>query len=174
MALDDALVEADVFRRYGLLEKAVDQLRPWIDRAPGNLRVREKLFELFLEQGSRAEAREQAEILAEAYATTGREDRIRGLEGLLGEPLREAPPEPEAPAAEVAEPLEEGIVLAGTEGVELSAEEEEGQEEEAEAGEAPAAAPSEEPAEVEFALEVEARPAEPVEPAAIPEFASQA
>ena len=91
-ALDDALVEADVFRRYGLVEKAVDQLKPWLERAPGNLRIREKLFEIFLEQGHRAEAREQAEILAEAYGTSGREDRIRGLEGLLGEPLRAAAP----------------------------------------------------------------------------------
>ncbi len=174
MALDDALVEADVFRRYGLLEKAVDQLRPWIDRAPGNLRVREKLFELFLEQGNRADARQQAEILAEAYATTGREDRIRGLEGLLGEPLREAPPEPEAPAAAVAEPLVEEFVLAGSEGVELSAETETDDEEEEEAGEVVAAAPSEEPAEVESPVDVEARAAEPVEPAEVPAFASQA
>ncbi|MBK6407206.1 MAG: hypothetical protein IPF66_20615 [Holophagales bacterium] len=159
-ALDDALVEADVFRRYGLLEKAVDQLRPWIERAPGNLKVREKLFEICLEQGNRAAAREHAEILAEAYGTTGREDRIRGLEGLLGEPLREAPPEPEAPAAAVAEPLEEELVVAGTEGVELSAEEEEGEDDEADAEEALAVAPSEEPA--------------AIEPAAFPAFVSQA
>ena len=99
-ALDDALVEADVFRRYGLVEKALDQLRPWLERAPGNLRVREKLFEIFLEQGNRAEAREQAEILAEAYGVSGREDRIRGLEGLLGEPLRAVPSrEVEVPVA---------------------------------------------------------------------------
>ena len=111
-ALDDALVEADVFRRYGLVEKAIDQLRPWLEKAPGNLRVREKLFEIFLEQGNRAEAREQAEILAEAYGVSGREDRIRGLEGLLGEPLRAVPPaEVEVPVA-VVEPAAEEVVVA--------------------------------------------------------------
>ena len=94
-ALEDALVEADVFRRYGLLEKAVDQLRPWLEREPANLRVREKLFEIHLEQGNRDEARGHAAILAEAYGASGREDRIRGLAALLGEPVREAPPETE-------------------------------------------------------------------------------
>jgi tetratricopeptide (TPR) repeat protein len=93
-ALEDALVEADVFRRYGLLEKAVDQLRPLLERDPANLRVREKLFEIHLEQGNRDEARTHAAILAEAYGASGREDRIRGLAALLGEPVREATPEP--------------------------------------------------------------------------------
>lgn len=87
-AVEDALVEADVFRRYGLLEKALDQLVPWIDKAPGNLKVRERLFEITLEQGNRAAARTHGIVLAEAYEAVGRDDRIRGLEGLLGEPLR--------------------------------------------------------------------------------------
>ncbi len=104
--IEDALVEADVFRRYGLLEKAVDQLQPLLEKDSENLRIREKLFEIHLEQGHRDEARSHAEILAEAYATTGREDRIRGLEALLGEPLREAPPS--EPAA--VEPVEEPAV----------------------------------------------------------------
>ncbi len=101
-AVEDALVEADVFRRYGLLEKALDQLVPWIERAPGNLKVRERLFEITLEQGNREAARGHAIVLAEAYEAVGREDRIRGLEGLLGESLRAAAEEPpavvEAPA----------------------------------------------------------------------------
>lgn len=107
-AIEDALVEADVFRRYGLLEKAVDQLEPWLDKDPGNVRIREKLFEIHLEQGHREEARAHAAVLADTYATTGREDRIRGLEGLLGETLREAPPS--EPAGD--EPLEESPAAA--------------------------------------------------------------
>lgn len=100
--LEDALVEADVFRRYGLLEKAVDQLAPWLEKAPGNLRIRERLFEIHLEHGDREPARVHAMILAEAYAKEGREDRIRGLEALLGEALREVPEaEPVREEAEV-------------------------------------------------------------------------
>ena len=95
--LEDALVEADVFRRYGLLEKAVDQLSPWLEKAPENLKIRERLFEIHLERGDRAEARSHAAILAGVYAESGREDRIRGLEALLGEPLREAAPAKPAP-----------------------------------------------------------------------------
>ena len=115
--LEDALVEADVFRRYGLLEKAVDQLSPWLEKAPGNLRIRERLFEIQLERGDREQARGHAALLAEAYAEEGREDRIRGLEALLGEPLRAAPPSepvsaeagpvPEEAAAEPAPEAEE-------------------------------------------------------------------
>ncbi len=157
-ALDDALVEADVFRRYGLLEKAVDQLRPWIERVPDNLRIREKLFELFLEQGSRAEAREQAEILAEAYGATGREDRIRGLEGLLGEPLREISPEPQVSPVPVDTPPAEEFVLEEAEAEALTA----GEADEAETA---VAAPPDEPSEIEVSSEVEESPAELVEPA---------
>ena len=105
-ALDDALVEADVFRRYGLLEKAVEQLRPWLEKAPENLKVRERLFELHLEQGHRDEARSHGTVLAEAYSATGRDDRVKALEALLGEPLRPAVPEPapEAPGLPRLEP----------------------------------------------------------------------
>ncbi len=102
-AVEDALVEADVFRRYGLLEKALDQLVPWIDKAPENLKVRERLFEITLEQGNREAARVHAIVLAEAYEAVGRDDRIRGLEGLLGESLR---PEAEPPAVVVEAPAE--------------------------------------------------------------------
>ena len=104
--LEDALVEADVFRRYGLLEKAVDQLSPWLEKAPGNLRIRERLFEIHLEHGDREQARAHAVILAEAYAEDGREDRIRGLEALLGEPVREVPAEEPVPPEVEAVPEE--------------------------------------------------------------------
>ena len=109
-AVEDALVEADVFRRYGLLEKALDQLLPWIDKAPGNLKVRERLFEITLEQGNREAARVHGLFLAEAYEAVGRDDRIRGLEGLLGEPLRPATDVPPAVVVEgPAEPLPESF-----------------------------------------------------------------
>lgn len=104
-ALEDALVEAEVFRRYGLLDKAIDQIQPLLERDPANVRVREKVFEIHLEQGNREIARSHAEVLAAAYEADGREERIRGLEALLGEPLRLAAvaapaPAPEPPAAE--------------------------------------------------------------------------
>ncbi|MBK9088496.1 MAG: hypothetical protein IPL90_05410 [Holophagales bacterium] len=180
-ALDDALVEADVFRRYGLVEKALDQLRPWLERAPGNLRVREKLFEIFLEQGNRAEAREQAEILAEAYAVSGREDRIRGLEGLLGEPLRAVPAaEVESPVALV-EPPEEEVVVASEQAEPAALEEpiEAAIEEEPETGtgepvEEAVAASAEEPGEGQLLPKAEGEPTEPPVQAEAPPVVSRA
>ena len=180
-ALDDALVEADVFRRYGLVEKALDQLRPWLDRAPGNLKVREKLFEIFLEQGNRAEAREQAEILAEAYAVSGREDRIRGLEGLLGEPLRAVPPaEVEVPVA-IVEPAAEEVVVAREQAEPTALEEpaEVATEEQPQTGteepvEEVVAASTDEPGEEQPLTEAEGGPAEPPVLAEVPSAVSQA
>ena len=103
-AIEESLTEADVYRRYGLLEKALEQIEPWVSKAPGNLKVREKVFEITLEQGNRDAARTHGTFLAEAYGAVGREDRIRGLEALLGEPLRAAPATEEPPVAEAAPP----------------------------------------------------------------------
>ena len=50
-AIESALGEADVFRKYGLYDKAVDHLRGILKRAPDTLPLREKLFELALEGG---------------------------------------------------------------------------------------------------------------------------
>ncbi len=94
-ALDEALVEAEVFRKYGLLEKAVDQLTPFLEQAPESLRLREKLFEIYLEQGRKDLARAEADVLVHRYRQEGREERIRGLEALLGLPT-EAPSHPVA------------------------------------------------------------------------------
>src|SRR5204862_382799 len=89
--VEEALVEADVFRKYGLLEKAAEQLKSFAKARPDALKVREKLFEIYLEQGKKAAARREAESLKETYRADGREDRIRALDTLLAEP--------EAPAA---------------------------------------------------------------------------
>lgn len=114
--VEEALVEAEIFRKYGLYDKAADQLRLLLPRFSESLKVREKLFEVLLEQGKKDLAREQADELMKLYAESGREDRIRGLKGLLGEPqppsgvqegpkaaapplpVEEAPPAVEVPA----------------------------------------------------------------------------
>ncbi|MBK9967733.1 MAG: hypothetical protein IPP07_23795 [Holophagales bacterium] len=168
-ALDDALVEADVFRRYGLVEKAVDQLRPWLERAPGNLKVREKLFEIFLEQGQLAQAREQAQVLADAYAESGREDRIRGLEGLLGEPLRVAAPVAERPAVAAVEPSLEEFDFSPE-----RAGEPERTEETAEADGASIAEPTEEPVETTWTDEAPVEQLLPESESELAEFPSPA
>lgn len=88
--LEEALVEAEVFRKYGLLDKAVEHLRAALRKSPNAVKLREKLFEILLEKGDKAAARTEAAPLLERYRADGREDRVRGLEALLGEPA--APP----------------------------------------------------------------------------------
>ncbi len=97
--VEEALVEAEIFRKYGLLDKAIDQIKGLVSQFPQHTRLREKLFELYLENGSKSAAKGEAEELKKIYALDGREDRIRGLAALLGEPLP-APPQP--PVAEAA------------------------------------------------------------------------
>ena len=96
IAVDEALVEVDVFRKYGLLEKAVEKLRPLVHDYSSNVRCREKLFELLLEQGKTRMARKEAEALKVLYEGDGRVDRVRAMEDLLGEsldvPARPVPP----------------------------------------------------------------------------------
>jgi pilus assembly protein FimV len=81
--LDTALAEAEVFRKYGLWDKAIEQLSGMLVGAPGALALREKLFEIYLESGKKTAAVEQAEILKDRYRAQGRLDRERALDSLL-------------------------------------------------------------------------------------------
>jgi tetratricopeptide (TPR) repeat protein len=84
-AIESALAEADVFRKYGLYDKAVEHLRGILKRAPDTLPLREKLFELALEGGRKNVAIAEAERLKNLYRTEGRDDRISAIDALLVE-----------------------------------------------------------------------------------------
>src|ERR1019366_4501636 len=84
-ATESALSEADVFRKYGLYDKAVDHLRGILKRAPDALPLREKLFELALEGGRKNVAIAEAERLKSLYRTEGRDDRVSAIDALLVE-----------------------------------------------------------------------------------------
>ncbi len=84
-AIESALAEADVFRKYGLYDKAVDHLRGILKRAPDTLPLREKLFELALEGGRKNVAIAEAERLKGLYRTEGRDDRVSAIDALLVE-----------------------------------------------------------------------------------------
>jgi len=111
--LEEALVEAEVFRKYGLLDKAVEHLRSALRKSPNAVKLREKLFEILLEKGDRTTARTEAAPLLERYRTEGREDRVRGLEALLGEPASTPAavlPAPPVPAALPPAPAAAGLI----------------------------------------------------------------
>ncbi|MFI5120737.1 MAG: tetratricopeptide repeat protein [Thermoanaerobaculia bacterium] len=84
-AIEAALAEADVFRKYGLYEKAVDHLRGILKSAPDTLSLREKLFELALEGGRKNVAIAEAERLKSLYRSEGRDDRVSAIDALLVE-----------------------------------------------------------------------------------------
>ncbi len=81
--IETILGESEVFRKYGLYDKAVDQLSGLLERAPENLPLREKLFEVYLEAGRKPLALREADALKEGYRKAGREDRVQALDALL-------------------------------------------------------------------------------------------
>jgi tetratricopeptide (TPR) repeat protein len=101
---EEVLVEAEVFRKYGLLDKAIDQLKSFSRVRPDVLRVREKLFELYLEQGKKNSARREAEYLRQRYTEEGREDRVRAIDALVGGAVVASQPSATAPPLLVTAP----------------------------------------------------------------------
>ena len=85
MELETILAEVEIFRKYGLLEKAIETLRGALLRHADALPLREKLFEVCLEAGKKSAAIREAELLKERYRADGRQDRVAALDALLVE-----------------------------------------------------------------------------------------
>ncbi len=158
----ERFAEANVFAKYGLIEKAIDHLREILASFPEMHEAREKLVTLLVERGDVEGAREIAAPLEAHYRREGMLKELKTLRGVLGE---SGGPEP----VEVLEEEEEEVLF-----IELDAEDEAvlGVDLEepaaAEAPEVPPEAPPEEPV-LEFEIEEEAPPAAAVqEPAAEP------
>ncbi|MGC1456318.1 MAG: tetratricopeptide repeat protein [Nitrospirota bacterium] len=105
-----AFTEADVLIKYGLADKAVEQLEALSSNFPENPRIRIKLRELYREQGNIEKAVQHALFAVSLYSKFGREDQAAAtlqetLEMAPGHPavrsrLGMAPVEPEEPARE--------------------------------------------------------------------------
>jgi pilus assembly protein FimV len=81
--LETLVVEAEVFAKYGLTDKAIERLFSLARKRPDLLKVRERLVELLAESKNPALSRE-AEALAAVYRREGRPadaDRLLGLTG---------------------------------------------------------------------------------------------
>jgi tetratricopeptide (TPR) repeat protein len=76
--VETLVVEAEVFARYGLADKAVERLRALVRRRPDLVRARERMVELMAESQNPALNREVDE-LAEYYRGSGRADQAEGL-----------------------------------------------------------------------------------------------
>ncbi|HTR01875.1 MAG TPA: tetratricopeptide repeat protein [Thermoanaerobaculia bacterium] len=96
--VETLIVEAEVFARYGLADKAIERLFALVRRRPDLLKARERLVELLAESKNPALPRE-AEALARALAEAGRPDEARRVLVRAGLGAAEAEPTTPSPAA---------------------------------------------------------------------------
>jgi tetratricopeptide (TPR) repeat protein len=77
--IKEKLTEAEVFVRYGLVDKAVDQLKDVLESFRFHVESREKLIEIYKDQGMNREAAEQVAELARVHERRGESDRAEQL-----------------------------------------------------------------------------------------------
>ena len=91
--VETLVVEAEVFAKYGLTDKAVERLRSLVRRRPDLLKARERLVEL-MGESKNAALPQEAEALAKVYREAGRHADAEALLSRLGGGVREAAPPP--------------------------------------------------------------------------------
>lgn len=103
--IETLVVEAEVFAKYGLADKAIERLRTLVRRRPDLVRARQRLVDLMVESQNPA-LKQEAEALAETFR---REGRVQEAEALLARVAQagmpSAPREPAAPARATAREL---------------------------------------------------------------------
>jgi tetratricopeptide (TPR) repeat protein len=75
----EKFTEAEVFVRYGLVEKAIEQLRDLLETFPFHTGSLEKLIEVYVDQGMNREAAEHLLKLAQVEERMGNPDRAAEL-----------------------------------------------------------------------------------------------
>jgi pilus assembly protein FimV len=103
--IETLIVEAEVFAKYGLVDKAIERLFSLVRRRPDLLKARERLVQLLAESKNPALARE-ADALATVYTGSGSPGdaaRVLAMAGLTAAVDAEPPvaPPPPAPPADV-------------------------------------------------------------------------
>jgi len=128
MPLEDLVLEAQVYQRYGLNDKAVKLLEPLRDKNPGNISVLELLFDIHMDTDSEGSA-PVGEELFNAFVEAGEDDKagavLEKMKGLAAgqeavsrlmarfpgaqEPAVPETVAPAASASEVADPFAEEL-----------------------------------------------------------------
>ncbi len=90
--IKEKMTEAEVFVRYGLVDKAVDQLKEVLERFRFHTVTREKLIEIYRDQGMSSEAAEELMQLSSIFARLGKNEEAekarteaRSINPALGE-----------------------------------------------------------------------------------------
>ncbi len=89
--VSEHFTEAEVFIKYGLLEKAKQQLLAILAKYPRHVASHVKLKEIYVEEGTRDKAAEECLALADLMKAKGREDDARDL---INEAIRIDPNNP--------------------------------------------------------------------------------
>jgi tetratricopeptide (TPR) repeat protein len=104
--IEEHLAEGRVFRKYGLGDKARDQLEAVVARFPDNLEALQELVDLHREKGDKDAAAQRLRVMAEVHRLKGDAERAGRLDAeaaaLVGAAV--APEPPSAPAAAPAAP----------------------------------------------------------------------
>jgi tetratricopeptide (TPR) repeat protein len=112
-AVADALVEADIYLKYGLFEEARNLLEECSKDEPENIDIHVRLKSLYINTGSKEQAVAECLKLRDLYEKTGDEEK---KEQITQEAIAIYPGDPRL--AEIARPLpEEEISVAAQEGV---------------------------------------------------------
>jgi tetratricopeptide (TPR) repeat protein len=102
--ISEHLGEGRVFRKYGLGDKARDQLEAVLARFPDNLEALQELVELHKEKDESAAAAQRLRVMAEVHRLKGEPDKAQRLDS-EADALAPAPAAPPAPAPPPAAPV---------------------------------------------------------------------
>ena len=77
--VSEHLIEADVFTKYGLIDKAIEQLQIITARYANSIVAHQKLKEIYLEKGERSKAVEECVIMSKILRKKGDMDQAEDL-----------------------------------------------------------------------------------------------
>lgn len=77
--VSEHLIEADVFTKYGLIDKAIEQLHIITGRYANSVVARQKLKEIYVEKGERGKAVEECVIMSKIFRRQGDMDQAEDL-----------------------------------------------------------------------------------------------
>jgi tetratricopeptide (TPR) repeat protein len=77
--VSEHLIEADVFTKYGLIDKAIEQLHIITGRYANSVVAHQKLKEIYVEKGERAKAVEECVIMSKIFRRQGDMDQAEDL-----------------------------------------------------------------------------------------------
>jgi tetratricopeptide (TPR) repeat protein len=81
--VEERLVEAEVYLKYGLVDKAVDYLKRIVEISPENIKAHQRLKEIYLDRRDREATIAQSLALADIYEREGQTDQAAAEADLI-------------------------------------------------------------------------------------------